>query len=728
MTFNQAQSFQIKSQLAKLLSSENIIVEHKSGARTASFDVKRRVLTLPVWQNISEHLYDMLVVHETGHALDTPTEGWIEAIDTIANKYHSDKPSNKAKMAVKDFLNVIEDARIDKRQKRRYPGSKRNYVAGYKELMERNFFGIQNKDVNSLGLVDRINLYFKTSDIVIKFSAAEQEFIKRIANAETFEEVVALSDEVYGYCLAAKQEQSETNIAHDFDEEDGTESLEAFEDADDMDSIDDETEETSVEGDSSEDSEEESADEETDGEGDVSSTRKTDDNEESEDFVPESLTENAARENAASIVQDTGTVYEYVTLPKFNMDKIVDDFTKVIPQMQQSILSFDQHYCADQLNWLNEWKRKENDTISYMVKEFESKKAADTYARTSISKTGVIDTNKLHSYKYNEDIFRKLAVTPTGKNHGFVMLLDWSVSMAQCLESTLKQLFSLTMFCKRVQIPFEVYLFRSVQRNDNFQGSCYDYKDGDIVMRNFKLRNVLSSRMNLATFNKALECLWMARICGVSSDYLGRTPLNQAILALDQIVNDFQKKNKVQVCNTIVLTDGSSDPIHSVHNELNLHSKPYVPGQKTFYILRDDVTGRTYHFSSHPWSWYTDATNTFLRILKSRTGTNLIGFFLYNGTFKNLYRTGLVDYTFYHNNDNMAKWRENNYIGLTSAGYDEYFIIGVGRNTEVETDLQVNAKMTKAKIAKEFMKFSNKKAVNRVLLSKFITRIAKAAA
>jgi hypothetical protein len=410
------------------------------------------------------------------------------------------------------------------------------------------------------------------------------------------------------------------------------------------------------------------------------------------------------------------------------MDKIVDDFSKVIPQMQQSILTFDQHYCANELNRLNEWKRKENDTISYMVKEFESKKAADTYARTSISKTGVIDTNKLHSYKYNEDIFRKLAVTPTGKNHGFVMLLDWSGSMAQCLESTLKQLFSLTMFCKRVQIPFEVYLFRSVQRNDNFQDSCYEYKDGDIVMRDFKLRNVLSSRMNLATFNKALECLWMARICGVSSDYLDRTPLNQAILALDQIVNNFQKKNKVQVCNTIVLTDGSSDPIQSVHNEINSYSKPHVPGQKTFYILRDDVTGRTYHFSSHPRAWYNDATNTFLRILKSRTGTNLIGFFLYNGTFKNLFRTGLVDYTFYHNNDNMAKWKEDNYIGLTSAGYDEYFIIGVGRNTEVETDLQVNAKMTKAKIAKEFMKFSNKKAVNRVLLSKFITRIAKAAA
>jgi hypothetical protein len=42
---------------------------------------------------------------------------------------------------VKDFFNVIEDARIDKRQKRRYPGSRRDYINGYAELIEKDFFG-----------------------------------------------------------------------------------------------------------------------------------------------------------------------------------------------------------------------------------------------------------------------------------------------------------------------------------------------------------------------------------------------------------------------------------------------------------------------------------------------------------------------------------------------------------------------------------------------------------
>ena len=33
------------------------------------------------------------------------------------------------------------------------------------------------------------------------------------------------------------------------------------------------------------------------------------------------------------------------------------------------------------------------------------KKAADAYTRTRTSRTGMINTNALHSYKYNEDIF-----------------------------------------------------------------------------------------------------------------------------------------------------------------------------------------------------------------------------------------------------------------------------------------------------------------------------------
>ena len=61
---------EIKSQLAKLLATEDLIVEHKP-VETASFNVSSRVLTLPVW-DASENVYDMLVSHEVSHALYTP--------------------------------------------------------------------------------------------------------------------------------------------------------------------------------------------------------------------------------------------------------------------------------------------------------------------------------------------------------------------------------------------------------------------------------------------------------------------------------------------------------------------------------------------------------------------------------------------------------------------------------------------------------------------------------
>ena len=67
-----------KSILAKLLASENVIVEHGK-FNTASFDTKNRVLRLPIWKEMSGNLYDLLVLHEVGHALFTPEEGHHDA-------------------------------------------------------------------------------------------------------------------------------------------------------------------------------------------------------------------------------------------------------------------------------------------------------------------------------------------------------------------------------------------------------------------------------------------------------------------------------------------------------------------------------------------------------------------------------------------------------------------------------------------------------------------------
>jgi hypothetical protein len=116
------------------------------------------------------------------------------------------------------------------------------------------------------------------------------------------------------------------------------------------------------------------------------------------------------------------------------------------------------------------FKNNAKKEVSYLVKEFECKKSADAYARSSTARTGVLDTSKLHTYKYNEDLFKKVTVVPDGKNHGMIFILDWSGSMCYELLATVKQLINLTSFCKKVQIPFEVYAFTNEWKSST---KCY---------------------------------------------------------------------------------------------------------------------------------------------------------------------------------------------------------------------------------------------------------------
>ena len=119
-----------KSYLAKLLATENISVEHKK-VKTAYFDVKSRLLVLPIWKDMNEDITDLLIAHEVGHALFTPQDGWEDAV--IERKIP------------KSFCNVIEDARIEKLIKRRYPGLSQSFIKGYRDLINNDFFGTKDK-------------------------------------------------------------------------------------------------------------------------------------------------------------------------------------------------------------------------------------------------------------------------------------------------------------------------------------------------------------------------------------------------------------------------------------------------------------------------------------------------------------------------------------------------------------------------------------------------------
>ena len=101
---------EIKSHLAKLLATEDLVVEHRY-VETAQFNVHTRVLTLPMWEKASSVVYDLLVGHEVGHALYTPDRDWL-----------------KERTISPQLVNIVEDVRIEKMMKRRYAVSLRLFI------------------------------------------------------------------------------------------------------------------------------------------------------------------------------------------------------------------------------------------------------------------------------------------------------------------------------------------------------------------------------------------------------------------------------------------------------------------------------------------------------------------------------------------------------------------------------------------------------------------------
>ena len=314
---------QSKSILAKLLATENVTVEHGK-YNTASFDVKNRVLRLPIWKEMSGNLYDLLVLHEVGHALFTPEEGMHDAKD------HG--------RGFKSFLNVVEDARIERKIKVKYPGGRRAFIDGYSNLMERDFFGLKDMDINGLGLIDKINLHYKVGNHVdLTFSDEESVFLDRIDKANTWKEVVKICEDLYDY---AKENESETDMSdHDWEEqmmEGDEESDDYFEDYEDSE---DDSEENPMENEAGGENEE-GEEEEKEGEG--SEKTPADEGEEAleddmrsfgdeggedGDFEPESKTDNNFRSNEIELVSEESKPYRYVDLPnKVDLKKIIISF------------------------------------------------------------------------------------------------------------------------------------------------------------------------------------------------------------------------------------------------------------------------------------------------------------------------------------------------------------------------------------------------------------------
>ena len=182
-----------KSIIAKLLSEEDISVVQKK-TKTAAFNVGTRELILPLWkEEMSKDISDLFICHEIGHALYT-------SVDLLTKM--------QERKIDKSYVNIIEDARIEKMVQDKYLGTRSCFTKGYKELISKDFFGVNNKDLNELNLADRINLHFKGMDNV-PFSSVEQTWVDKVANVKTEDEVLDIAQGLMDFINDNEDSQSE---------------------------------------------------------------------------------------------------------------------------------------------------------------------------------------------------------------------------------------------------------------------------------------------------------------------------------------------------------------------------------------------------------------------------------------------------------------------------------------------------------------------------------------
>ena len=731
-----------KSQLAKLLATEDISVEHNN-VKTASFDVANRVLTLPIFKVKNKHVYDMLITHETGHALHTKVEDWSEICS-----------DDRLRMAV----NVLEDTRIDKLMQKQYPGVIEDYKKGFDVLNDSNFYGLHDNNINELSILDKINMRSKSLDrLDIDFSDEELEWVKKTDNIKSFDDVLNLAKEIIAYQEKKEQEQEidESDIQSPFNESEESEESDNMQNESNQDSDDDSESEDDTDSDDSRPS-------------DLQDSKSDDEQETLENTMsPQNIDDDFGitnRQFEKSVQQltdsDEKSLRTYANLPKPILKNTIVDYKQFFKDFGNEINQRDKRdYKSQMLSRYNTFKKDSMKTVNYLVKEFEMKKSATAYRRATTSKTGIIDPMMLSKYKFTDDIFKKLSIIPDAKNHGMIVLVDWSGSMADVISPVIEQLMNLSWFCKKIQIPFEVYAFSNYYERDNYgydnnpENPSFETKENDIKLGNFKLVNFLSHRMNNKEFEQGMQNMYSLLeaydyrgYCRTSivdwyNNYeikrpiqvphcltLGSTPLNSALATMIDIVPIFKQKYGIEKMSFVTITDGASDGNEYV-NKLDENGDMYTTSTRGKLVLR--VKGKNYMVKTKN-RFYGSEKNTalLLDIIREKYNTNNIGFYLIPKKSRK-HLTWAIDS--YDDNgryvgadlDTAMKDLTKDNVHLTpKSGYDKYFIT-VG-NTRVEkTDLSsLDSDAKTSDIKKLFKKSMSGRLKSRVLLNNFIDEVA----
>jgi len=763
--------------LAKLLAKENITV-NIGNYSTAFFDVTNRILGLPTWNTDSKHVSDLLVGHEVGHALYTPT-------DSVA-QFEARCPGVPFVVA-----NIVEDIRIERMIQSNYPGLVYSFREGYKNFIEKDFFEIGKTPLIKRNFMDRLNIHAKAGNVVkVPLSIKEKELYDRCLIAQTFDEVLDLCNDIYAMVKEELEKNSskedkvkepkpskskqksnqDPTLDNGFESDDseGTGDDGEGESEDDK-PLDDESKDNDTsEGKPTDENPNKSADSSSPDGSTETNTSPSDKKEWAPDYSEqdqfESQTADALLQNLDSLKEviidyNVGNVPTRAEMMEvvIPVEKVMAE-RKVIKQKYNDIMA-DPAVLEDWKNFRVSSKKH----LAVLIKEFERRKAAFQYSRAQQSTTGTIDVNRLHAYKFDDKIFKSVMNLADAKNHGMMFFIDYSGSMRYSIQQVINQTLELVFFCKAVGIPFSVYGFSSPLRNYSYLDAQPVRPGHSIWFTETNIFELINSNMKKIDFDLAARELKAQSFkfsnnnqglmpFGGKYEYMGMTPLIETLIVAHELVKQFHAKHNVQKMNTIFLTDGDacSVPIgkNNIHDEYTnslttpiwkTPTKIRINGGKQITIpgSQGSVQQRNIIYSD------------LIENLKATCDTTVIGFFIANRTTD--YKTSAINAIRHSSKDSVVgDWsvadqlfqkkkklakKDRCLIIENGFRYNAYFIFdgNSSLNDAPDTDFSSNVESedgsfsetsAQNKLAKDFTKFNAEKKISRVFLNKFIEIIA----
>jgi len=584
-------------------------------------------------------------------------------------------------------------------------------------------------------------------------SDEELVFYNRSMKTETFDEVLDLVRDILAY---TKENQEELMTPPPMGSQSETEGQEEEDDMsptghDDMESQDEQTkdtgneqqdpiDETDEEGNDSAKGDPSKADDDGDDQGNV------EDQKPSEEDVSETDEAFRRKEHTLLDINEGGT--QTLIGNEFSKpvrDAIITPYAQLKKSRQAKLEHFDgqsEMTLAMHKEEFKQYLKTVKQNVNFAVKEFEMRKAAFRYTRAQTAKTGSVDVNRLWSYKTNDDIFARVTKLVDAKNHGMMMLIDYSGSMSECMTNVMDQLLHLVVFCKTVNIPFDVYGFTN--SNPRLSQWLYDEEDGvkdhsiaqiesEVHHGGLSLPQVIASTLKKADYEEALFHIYLRKVLakreyGFYERYVlapeeeyGSTPLNQSLIAAHRMVNKFKRANNIDNMNFVVISDGDTNGISIVKNRkrdytLTESYKGAIVNIMGEHIKLEDTRKR--------------GTQSLLENLQKKFGCTTIGFFLADNPHNFKYKIEDCDEDCYYDSSNMRKYQKeyNKKKCVTfkdALGYNEFYVL---KSKRLETDAEefVTAEdASKGQLTTAFKKFSKSKKLNKTLLTNFGKAVAE---